>query len=254
MDSYEPQSDPSRREPPPNEPAAGHTDNVIVEWLEEPPRSSDANDPSNRDDLSHEDSLELSPQSEFSSDVPPRARRRMLPLVLFGLTCLSTFLAGLFLWNPFSVFLAAMFGGQMDLRRTLIAHWSDGLQYMAAVLAILLAHEMGHFVAALRHRIPASFPFFLPFPLSPLGTLGAVIGMEGSRANRKEIFDIGLAGPIAGLFVAIPMFILGVRQLDFAAGSIWLVSLGLAPRGSLAGAIPAYARLSTWSTCYGKLN
>jgi membrane-associated protease RseP (regulator of RpoE activity) len=87
---------------------------------------------------------------------------------------------------------------------------------MAAVLAILLAHEMGHFVAALRHRIPATFPFFLPFPLSPLGTLGAVIGMEGSRANRKEIFDIGLAGPIAGLFVAVPMFILGLRQLDFA--------------------------------------
>jgi membrane-associated protease RseP (regulator of RpoE activity) len=103
----------------------------------------------------------------------------------------------------------------MYLRRTLIAHWMDGLTYMAAVLVILLAHEMGHFVAALRHRIPASFPFFLPFPLSPLGTMGAVIGMEGSRANRKEIFDIGLAGPIAGLVVAVPMFMLGLRQLSF---------------------------------------
>src|SRR6185436_9890506 len=114
MDSYEPQSDPTRRESLPGEPAAGHADNVIVGWLEEPPRStSDPNGPSNSDDPSNQDTLELSPQAEFSSDIP-RRRRRMLPLVLFGFTCLSTFLAGLFLWNPFSAFIAALLGGQLD--------------------------------------------------------------------------------------------------------------------------------------------
>jgi membrane-associated protease RseP (regulator of RpoE activity) len=103
----------------------------------------------------------------------------------------------------------------MPLRRALIAHWDEGLIYMACVLVILLTHEMGHFVATLWHRIPASFPYFLPLPISPLGTLGAVIGMDGLRANRRQMFDIGIAGPIAGLVVAIPILLVGVQQLDF---------------------------------------
>ncbi len=212
MDSYKPQTDPSRRVESPREPASGAADDVIVGWLEEAPRSN-----ADVESESNEDTVELSSQSGFSSNVPLRRRRRTLPLVLFGLTCVSTFLAGVSLWNPTEfLWQIAWYGGSMHLRRTLIAHWSDGLLYMTAALAILLAHEMGHFVAALRHRIPASYPFFLPFPFSPLGTLGAVIGMEGSRANRKEIFDIGLAGPIAGLFVAVPMFIFGLREVDFS--------------------------------------
>jgi len=103
----------------------------------------------------------------------------------------------------------------LPLHRVLITHWDDGLIYMGCVLAILLTHEMGHFIATIRHRIPASFPYFLPLPISFIGTLGAVIGMEGSRANRKEIFDIGIAGPLAGLAVAIPILWVGVQDLDF---------------------------------------
>jgi membrane-associated protease RseP (regulator of RpoE activity) len=82
------------------------------------------------------------------------------------------------------------------------------------VLAILLTHEMGHFLATVRYRISASFPYFLPLPISPLGTLGAVIRMDGMRANRREIFDIGLAGPLAGLLVAIPITWVGIQQID----------------------------------------
>ena len=102
----------------------------------------------------------------------------------------------------------------MPLRRMILSHWQDGLIYMAAVLAILMTHEMGHFVATVRHRIAASLPFFIPLPITPIGTLGAVIGMDGLRANRKQIFDIGLAGPIAGLVVAIPILWAGIAQLD----------------------------------------
>jgi len=67
-------------------------------------------------------------------------------------------------------------------------------------MCILLAHEMGHYVAARLHGVPASLPYFIPLPgVWPLGTMGAVIGLDGSRANRKEMFDMGISGPLAGL-------------------------------------------------------
>jgi Zn-dependent protease len=147
----------------------------------------------------------------------PRRRRVFLPIALFAATCVSTFFAGACVWVP-SVYveLSARSGSLMPLRRVLVSHWQDGLIYMACVLAILLMHEMGHFLATIRYGVPSSLPFFLPMPvISPTGTLGAVIGMEGFRANRREIFDIGLAGPLAGLLVAMPILWLGVVSLDF---------------------------------------
>ncbi len=102
----------------------------------------------------------------------------------------------------------------MLVRRLLIRNWDQGMVYMFAVLAILLVHEMGHFVATLIYRIPATVPIFLPFPFNPVGTLGAVIGMEGMQADRRQIFDIGIAGPLAGLVVAVPLAFLGISQLD----------------------------------------
>jgi membrane-associated protease RseP (regulator of RpoE activity) len=104
--------------------------------------------------------------------------------------------------------------GESYVRRSILANYGQGLHYMLCVMSILLAHEMGHFLATLRYRIPASLPYFLPFPIAPIGTMGAVIGMEGQRANRREIFDIGLAGPIAGLVVAVPILWIGIGQLD----------------------------------------
>ena len=96
-------------------------------------------------------------------------------------------------------------------------NWQQGLLYMGVVLGILLMHEMGHFLMTLRHRIPASLPYFIPLPIVPFGTLGAVIGMEGSKANRRELFDMGVAGPLAGLAVTLPVLWIGIRQLGPAA-------------------------------------
>lgn len=135
-----------------------------------------------------------------------KQRRRKLPLMLFIITCLSTFWVGTNHWLPFPP--------DGDFRRMLFAQWQQGLTYMGCLLAILLAHEMGHFLATVRYRIPASFPYFIPFPISPIGTMGAVIGMDGLKADRKELFDIGLAGPLAGLFVAVPVMWIGVAKLD----------------------------------------
>jgi membrane-associated protease RseP (regulator of RpoE activity) len=84
---------------------------------------------------------------------------------------------------------------------------------------------MGHFVYTLFYRVHSSFPYFLPMPISPVGTMGAVIVMDGRNANRPQIFDIGIAGPLAGLVVAAPILWLGVQQLDFthpASGGIGL--------------------------------
>ena len=153
----------------------------------------------------------------------PRPRRRWLPLILFFVTCLSTFIAGATSWFPMG---PISYGDSyMELRRTILVNWQQGLVYMGGVLAILGLHEMGHFLATIRYRIPASFPFFIPFPVSPIGTMGAVIGMAGHRADRKQMFDIGIAGPLAGLVVAIPILWLGVRDLDMtiaAAGPFQL--------------------------------
>ncbi len=74
----------------------------------------------------------------------------------------------------------------------------------------LAAHEFGHYLLTLYYRVPSTPPMFIPFPLSPLGTFGAVIAMHGGEADRREIFDIGLAGPLAGLVVTIPVLIWGL--------------------------------------------
>jgi Zn-dependent protease len=141
-----------------------------------------------------------------------RRRRRIgLPLALFVATCASTFFAGATNWEPF-LFLDNL----RHAGRAMARFWPQGLIYMAAVLAILATHEMGHFLMALRHRIPASLPYFIPIPFSPFGTMGAVIGMAGSRANRRQMFDLGLAGPLAGLAVALPVAWFGILQLKQA--------------------------------------
>jgi Zn-dependent protease len=211
---------------PPAEPESSQLngdDAPILAWLAEADaarKSSDGiSDPTN--EVFAAELVEERPPAEAPwitrPRLRPRPRRRMIPIALFLFTCASTFFAGACAWVPTEYIQASVLTGSlMPIRRVMVAHWSDGLIYMGCVLAILLTHEMGHFIATLRYRIPASFPYFLPLPISPIGTLGAVIGMEGFRANRKEIFDIGIAGPLAGLVVAIPILWIGVWQLDFS--------------------------------------
>ncbi len=92
-----------------------------------------------------------------------------------------------------------------------------GLTYSIAVMSILLAHEFGHYLQARRHGVPASPPFFIPFPISPIGTMGAVIAQAGGVANRKQMFDIAITGPLAGLAVAFPIAWYGIAHWDFSS-------------------------------------
>lgn len=147
-----------------------------------------------------------------SSEAPRQfARRRTLPLVLFIATCLSTFWVGAAKYHP----LESM-SDWVLIRHTLQSNWQEGLTYMGAVLAILLTHEMGHFLQTVRNGIAASYPLCIPVPFNPIGTMGAVISMDGMKADRRQIFDIGIAGPLAGLVIAVPVLWIGVDQLDLS--------------------------------------
>ena len=158
-------------------------------------------------------------QTRDSRSTGSRSRRARLQVYLYLATCLTTFAAGTVGWQP--VVLGLYDGFLTDFSE----HWFRGLIYMISVMAILSAHEAGHFVAAWQHRIPATLPFFLPLPVMLTGTLGAVIGMEGSRANRKQLFDIALAGPLAGLVVAVPLFVVGLMRAQPTDASIFSMPL-----------------------------
>lgn len=144
---------------------------------------------------------------------PTRPRRNVIvPGVLFAATCVSTFLAGMQGFSFQESMISLALSQPLVFLGELAQRWQAGLTYMLAVMAILLAHEMGHFLQAVRYRVPASLPFFIPMPFTPLGTMGAVIGMEKSTADRRQLFDIGLSGPLAGLVVAIPVTCWGILR------------------------------------------
>ena len=162
----------------------------------------------------------MSTETQPTAEQPcvEQERRRALPLVLLAATCGSTFWVGAVDWSPIAHLCAISKGIGTTI------DWRQGMIYTAVVLAVLLTHEMGHFLLALRHRIPASLPYFIPLPIIPFGTLGAVIGMEGSRANRRELFDLGIAGPLAGLAVTLPIAWLGIdalRESPTPAGGLY---------------------------------
>ena len=89
----------------------------------------------------------------------------------------------------------------------------NGAQFAGSLLTILVAHELGHYIAARIHKVEASLPFFIPMPiLSPFGTMGAVIRMRGTIPTRRALLDIGASGPLAGLVFALPLYAWGVAH------------------------------------------
>ena len=129
-------------------------------------------------------------------------------ILLFLLTLATTTLVG---GQRYLSFLSdfgrsvAQFDGMTFWQAILPGFW-----YSGTILAILGAHEMGHYVACRYYRVDASLPYFLPAPFLLTGTLGAFIRIRQPIPNKRQLFDIGIAGPIAGFLVAIPVLILGV--------------------------------------------
>lgn len=146
----------------------------------------------------------FSPRNPSSQPHLPKPQSKV-PLVLFVLTCLSTFIVGGLSHNPF----VPVPGQFAELYRYIQEiGWETfafrGFSYAGPVMLILLSHEMGHYLQSRRYGIPATRPIFIPMPMSPFGTMGAVILQRGGIANRKQMFDIAVSGPLAGLVFAIP--------------------------------------------------
>lgn len=111
-----------------------------------------------------------------------------------------------------------------------------GFIYSLSILAILVAHEMGHYLASRKYGVPSSLPYFIPFPLPPFGTLGAVIRTKSPIPNRKALFDIGSWGPLCGLALAIPSVVVGFllsEVVDVSQLPAHSISLGNSPLLSL---------------------
>jgi membrane-associated protease RseP (regulator of RpoE activity) len=136
---------------------------------------------------------------------PPKFRdRRWLHFTLFVLTLASTTLTG----ADFYLGYVSDFGRQpVTISTALIAH---GLWYSATILLILGAHELGHYLACRYYQVDASLPFFIPMPIVLTGTLGAFIRIREPIPTKRMLFDIGIAGPLAGFAFALPALFVGV--------------------------------------------
>lgn len=147
----------------------------------------------------------------FESPHFRRGKRRFwLHVLLFAVTAVtSTFMGAVFYgWLPTEMGELPVLELVTDPRFIL-----GGLQFSAPLLIILLAHEMGHYVAARRHGLEATLPFFLPMPIPFLfspGTLGAVIRIRDPILDRRQLLDVGAWGPIAGFVATLPILVLGV--------------------------------------------
>lgn len=138
-------------------------------------------------------------KGNLTTEAPARV---WLSLALFLATVVTTTIfGGLF---AFSIGPSA---GPLTLQAIL----ENGVPFSLTLLAILGTHELGHYIQARRHNLPVTLPYFIPVPLpGTLGTLGAFIQMRGAVENRRVLFDVGLGGPIAGLIVAVPLYIIGL--------------------------------------------
>jgi Zn-dependent protease len=142
--------------------------------------------------------------------VPPPPKRKpaagiWLNALMFLLTILSVMLVGASV--PASIPIPEDTLGQVKL---LVSYIYTGWPFALALLSILLAHEFGHYIAGRIRKVEVTLPFFIPLPFSILGTMGAFINMRSVPRNKRALFDIGIAGPLAGLVVAIPVLLIGL--------------------------------------------
>jgi len=125
-------------------------------------------------------------------------------LLMFVLTLTSVFYVGVLNAASYNIS-EGMHGPDIILTQD----FPLAVLYSASIMSILLAHEFGHYLVARYHKTAVTLPYFIPFPTS-LGTMGAFIRLKEPPRNKRVLLDIGLAGPIAGLIVAIPVLLIGL--------------------------------------------
>ena len=151
--------------------------------------------------LRHEDGsqvLLLMPEPEARGKLNPR-----LNLVLFLLTLVSVLVTG------------GLYSTQTDLPantwQAIIVLIKNGWPFAVSLLAILGTHEFGHYFAGRKNGVKVTLPYFIPFPLSLFGTMGAFINMRSIPKNRRALFDLAVTGPLSGLVVSIIVLFIGLN-------------------------------------------
>lgn len=182
----------------------------------------------------------------------PAPSRVWTNVALFAATCVSVLYLGADYVNSYHGRPTPVTTGEW------LAYLLAGWPFLVSLLGILLAHEFGHYFAARYHNVAVTLPYFIPFPLSPFGTLGAFIRLKSPPVNRRALLDIAVAGPLAGLVLAIPIVIYGqmtsvVSPIPLAPGGLviegnsifyvfvkWLVHGQLLPAPASFGDLPAW--------------
>jgi len=150
----------------------------------------------------------------------PSAKSLLLACLLFLLTLCTCLVAGTHFaiayahneavsWDEFIRAFALVYRQPLAL--------AAGLPFALTLLAILLAHELGHFFACRHHHIHSSYPFFIPFP-TLIGTLGAFILIRSPIRTTRALFDVGASGPLVGFLVAVPALVYGIIHAKFVPG------------------------------------
>lgn len=142
------------------------------------------------------------------ADQPVRPEKLARPGIAIGL-----FVATLFTTTAVGAFIAGITEESLQADPNLF--W-QGLPYAMSLMVILGVHELGHYIAARRYQMKATLPYFIPIPFF-LGTFGAFIQLRSPVPNRRALFDVGIAGPLAGLIVALPLLIWGLAHSEIVS-------------------------------------
>lgn len=161
--------------------------------------------------------IELLPSpGELPPQAPPEKPRYGLALLLFGLTVLSTITLSPVMYMYSRTDVTTLLPLWLT-PQVVKAVWHNpallhiGLSFSCAAMTILFCHEMGHYIACRRYGIACTPPYFLPVPLN-FGTLGAFIRIKAPIRNKRQLFDVGVAGPLAGFVALIPFLLYGVAR------------------------------------------
>ncbi len=190
--------------------------------------------------------------------IQPKPSAAWVNGVLFVLTLLSVLLAGALYSGSYTGPDPTDFLGWI---RVIFLSLPSGIPFAASLLAILLSHEFGHYLAGRFNHTMVTLPYFIPLPLSPLGTMGAFIQVKEIPRNRRVMLDIGIAGPLAGLIVAIPVLLIGLslskvdrlpdngsasQGLTLEGNSLLYLGLKYITKGELLPAPKSYGDQPAW--------
>ncbi|UCD57911.1 MAG: site-2 protease family protein [Candidatus Hydrogenedentota bacterium] len=170
------------------------------------------------DDARHEHERDIQTQEILGDQAAftigprgPRRRKVTTNIILFLTTVLTTLLAGALL-------------AEVDP----VSHPEliyKGFPFSAALMSILLSHELGHYLMSRRHKVDATLPYFIPAPTF-IGTFGAIIKINSNVPDRRALLDIGAAGPIVGFIISVPAFIIGLKLSHLVPGTSSGITFG----------------------------